>query len=193
MEPESSGSNGRRNLSTQDIQSKKSLVKRRLLREAEKFFIIVAYLWVVLVLLELHRLAVLRQVNLTERMDYKLGFALINALVLGKVILLGDELRLAERLFKAKRLIYTVLFKSFVFATVLLIFEIVEEVIVGMLHGKTFVASIPQMGGGGMEGKLIVVAIMFAFCLPFFGFRELREVVGKDQMRSMIFTKRSAA
>jgi hypothetical protein len=73
----------------------------------------------------------------------------------------------------------------------LLLFDILEAVIVGMLHGKTFPQSIPQLGGGGLEGKIIVGTIMFFFGIPFFAFTEARRVVGKDEMRSLMFAKRS--
>ena len=70
----------------------KASIKQRVFDEAKKLFIIVGYVWVVLVLLELHRWAIFRELDQTNRMDYKIGLLLINALVLGKVILLASDL-----------------------------------------------------------------------------------------------------
>jgi hypothetical protein len=54
-----------------------------------------------------------------QHIDYTLhGFALINALALGKVMLVTQELRLADR-FRNAPLIYPTLLKSFVFTVVL--------------------------------------------------------------------------
>jgi hypothetical protein len=55
------------------------------------------------VLLELHRLAILRELNPTAPAAYRVGFALINALVLGKIILIADAFHLGE-CFKDKAL-----------------------------------------------------------------------------------------
>lgn len=146
----------------------------------------------VLSLLELHRLAIFRELNRTDRIDYRIALALINALVLGKVVLVADELHLAEQFLKDKRLVFTVLFRSAVLAMLLLLFDILEAVIVGMLHGKTLIQSVPQMGGGGLEGKLIVGTIAFFFAIPFFAFTEAHHVLGKDEMRYLMLAKRSS-
>jgi hypothetical protein len=82
--------------------SGKSSAKHRVIEEAKKFYIIVGYLWVVLSLLELHRLAILRQLDRSDRIDYRIGLALINALVLGKVVVVADHLHLAENFLKEK-------------------------------------------------------------------------------------------
>ena len=65
-------------------------------------------------------------------------------------------------------------------------FEIVEDVIVGVIHGKSVVASIPQLGGGGLEGKILVAIMAFVVLIPFFLFTELERVLGKDNLHSLI-------
>jgi len=85
---------------------KKPAVKQRVVSGVKKFALIVGYLWVVLLLLELYKFAIYRELNQGYRLDYKIGFALINALVLGKVILLAEDLRVGERL-QGKRLVYS--------------------------------------------------------------------------------------
>ena len=64
--------------------------------------LIVGYLWIVPLPLQPQKFAIFRELNQGYRIDYKIGFALINALVLGKVILLGEDFHVAERL-KGKR------------------------------------------------------------------------------------------
>ena len=55
------------------------------------------------VLLELHRLAVLREQHPMSPVGYRVGFALINALVLGKIILIADAFHLADDFKDRKR------------------------------------------------------------------------------------------
>jgi hypothetical protein len=106
--------------------------------------------------------------------------------------LLGEDFHVAERL-KGKRLFNSILFKSAVYAVLLVCFNVVEEVIVGMWHGKTLAQSIPQVGGGGLEGELIVWTILFVVLIPFFAYTELRRGLGKDHLHSLMFTKRPDA
>jgi hypothetical protein len=57
-------------------------------------------------------------------------------------------LKIVEQFLKSKRLIFSVLFRSAVLAVLL---PHSGNGDVGILHGKTSIQSIPQMGGGGLE------------------------------------------
>jgi hypothetical protein len=167
-------------------------VKERALEEAKKFAVIVVYVWAVISLFDVHKLVVLRQQHLESRLDFKLGLNLFNAIVLGKVVLIGDSLHLGEQ-FKNKALVYHTVFRSAVFAFLLVCFNIVEEVVIGIFHGKTIVQSIPQMGGGGLEGKVLVGIMTFVALIPLFAFTEIRRVLGDAEFHSLFFEDRTKA
>lgn len=173
-----------------DQQKRK--VKDKAITEVRRFAAIVLYLWVLLNLLEIHRLAVLREVHQASVHGYRFGLAVINALVLGKVILIAEDLHFGDR-FSQKRMVSSALFKSAVFAVLLVCFDVLEEVIVGVIHGKSVAASVPQMGGGGLEGKVIMGVIAFVVLIPFFLFTEMQRVVGKNELHSLMFRDRSKA
>jgi hypothetical protein len=67
----------------------KPSIKERIREEAKEFAVIILYLWVLLSLFALHRGVLLRERNLV----YRLGFALVNALVLGKIMYMFEHLR----------------------------------------------------------------------------------------------------
>ena len=157
-----------------------------------KFVAIAFYLWVLLSVLELHRFAVLREVHRTSVSGYRFGLAAINALVLGKVILIAQDLHIGER-FSEKHIVATALFKSAAFALLLVCFYVLEEVIVGVMHGKSVVESVPQIGGGGLEGKVIIGIIGFVVLIPFLLFTEIQRVLGKDELHSLICRQRPKA
>jgi len=167
-------------------------IKETAASQVKSLAAIAFYLWVLFSLFEVHRFVVLREVHQTSIPGYKVGQAAINALVLAKIILIGQDLHLGER-FSETRLIYSALFKSAVFALLLACFDIVEDVILGVIHGRSIVASIPQLGGGGLEGKLIVTLMAFVTLVPFFMFIELQRVLGKDKLRAVIFHNKSKA
>jgi hypothetical protein len=171
-----------------DVQ-KLTIIKQRVVDELTEYCIIVGYVWVFLIVLQLHRFAILRELNIVYRMDYRIGLALVNALLLGKFILIAQRFKFLDRL-KDKRLVWSILFKSAIVALILLVFDIVEEVIVGLVHHKSFVQSIPQMGGGGLEGKLIVCLMAFIVLIPFSAYIELRRVIGGETLRTLLLAKR---
>lgn len=167
-------------------------LRDKALVEAKNFSVIVGYLWVLFILLEAHKWVILRQHNMSSEFGYKVGFSLINALVLGKVIFIAEALQAGERL-RGKPLIYSILYKSAVFSIILMCFHFVEQVLVGMFHGKTVAQSIPEIGGGGLEGILIVGVFMFVVLMPFVAFRELGRIMGEDKLKSLMFGRGTTA
>lgn len=159
--------------------------------ETKKLFGIFIYLWVLLSLFSFHKALVLNE----EYLLYDQGFALINALVLAKVVLIGEFFRFGDKLTN-RPLIYPIIFKSAVFAVLLICFHIVEETLTGVLHGKTPFQSIPSIGGGTLQGILMVGIIMFVALMPFFAFRELDRAIGTRELHKLLFgdaTKAAAA
>ena len=156
----------------------------RVFAEGKQFFWIFVYLWVLLGLFAIHKAIILNDADLI----YHQGFAVINALVLAKVILVAEMLHVADNM-KHQPLVYSIIFKSVVFSAILISFHLVEEILTGMWHGQSFTQSVPALGHG-MEGILILGLIMFVVLIPFFAFRELSRVIGEDKLHSLIFQHR---
>jgi hypothetical protein len=161
-------------------------LKERAIDEFKRFIVIFLYLWVVFGLLSIHKSLVLQQHNL----DYpEHAFAIINAFIFAKVLLVGEHFQLGTR-FKNKPLIYPILHKCFIFTVVLISFHIIESVLMGVWHGETISDSFPPILGGSLKGILSVGVVCFVVLLPFFGFRELGRVVGHKELWALIFARR---
>jgi hypothetical protein len=168
------------------VPSKRSL-KEKVVEEFKRMLVIFLYLWVVFGLLSIHKSLVLSQ----QRLDtQEHAFAFINALVFAKVLLVGEYFNLGAR-FKDKPLIYAILYKSFVFTLLLMFFHIVESVVVGVFRGNTIANSLPPLLGWNPKGLLAVGVMCFVLLLPFFGFREIVRVIGRREMRALLFEPRS--
>jgi hypothetical protein len=159
------------------------------LDEAKNFFGIFIYLFIVFGLLSLHAWVVLSAQNISYRFY---GIALINALVLSKVILLAEGFKFADR-FKNLPLAYPVAYKAMAFTALLFVAYVVEEVLVGLWHGKSLAESVPAIGGGTIAGWLAVALIMCVSLVPFFAFREMTRAIGRPQFYALCFTGRLKA
>lgn len=164
-------------------------LKQKAYEELKEYLLISFYLWVVFALLVLHRAVILSEEHISATAS---GFALINALALGKVILIGQDLHFAER-YKDAPIIYSALFKSAMFALILGCFKILEETGLGLYHGHSFQESIVGIGGGTIKGILSVITIVGVLLIPFFAFTELRRYFGPDELRRLLFTSRHPA
>ena len=82
------------------------------------------------------------------------------------------------------------MFKSVAFTILLLVFDIVEEVVVGAFKGKTVVERFPDIGGGGLRGIFLMLIIISILLIPFFAFREISQVIGERELHSLIFTRK---
>jgi hypothetical protein len=161
-------------------------LRERASEEFRRFIVIFLYLWVVFGLLSIHKSVVLSQSHL----DYQEhSFAIVNAFVFAKVLLLGEHFQFGSR-FSNKPLIYPVLHKCFVFSLLLISFHIVESVVVGVWRGKTIASSLPPMLGWNPRGLLSVGVMCFVLLLPFFAFREVARVMGRRALWILFFERR---
>jgi hypothetical protein len=163
-------------------------LKQKAYEELKEFLAISLYLWLVLGLFVLYQSVISAEHGIPFVAH---GLALINALAMAKVLLLAKDLHFAER-FKGFPLIYPTIFKSGSFAAVLGIFKVIEEAVIGLIHGRPVLESISGVGGGTIKGMLSMLAILVVLLVPFFGFTELRDVIGVDKLRALFFTSRNS-
>ncbi len=160
----------------------KPSLRARLLKELKSFLIMFSYLWLVFSVFLVHEWSVLA----SHQIDFRFyGLAVVNALVLSKIMLIAEGLHFARR-FEDKPLIYPIAYKSIAFTTLLMAAYIAEEIAVGLFHGKTVAEGFPEIGGGGAVGVLTIGVIMGIALVPFFSFRELARVIGEAEFRTLM-------
>ncbi len=164
-------------------------LKERVIHELKSFAVIFVYLWVVLGVFFLHEKIVLEKHDIAFS---AYGLALVNALVLGKVMLIAEDLHFAHQL-ADRPLVLSILYKSIAFAVLFICFYILEELVVGLIKGKTVAQSFPDIGGGSLQGILVVGVILFVALIPFFAYRELGRVIGERQLHDLLFKKRTGS
>jgi hypothetical protein len=163
-------------------------LKQRLRHELLELLAMFLYLLVPIGLFVLHQAMFKREEGIHVQAS---GLALINALVLAKVMLVAEDMGLGNR-WRERPLIWPILDKSISFAVLFVVVHDVEHGINGLLHGKGFIESIPALGGGGVLGLFAVVLTMTIALIPFFGYREMGRVMGEGKIEALLFKRRGA-
>jgi hypothetical protein len=169
--------------------AKSETLKQKAYQELKEFWVIVFYLWLVFGLLLLYKALILNEEHISFIAH---GIALINALVLGKFVLVARALHLGDTADDAP-LIYPTLLKSALFSLVLACCKILEDAAVGLYHGKSFSQSIADLGGGTLKGILTLTLLLFVLLIPFFGFGELQRVLGEGKLRELFLHRRNVS
>lgn len=165
----------------QDAAGKARRVREVAMRELRSFLILFAYLWILLGLFVLNETLVARAHDLTLALQ---GFALINALVLAKVMLIVEKLELARWL-RHRPIIVVIPYEAGICTLFFLGFHVLERWLVSLLRGPG--GAEQGIGGGGLVGVLLVAVILFVSLLPFFAFKNVARVIGVERMRQVLF------
>jgi hypothetical protein len=156
---------------------------QRAKEEVRKLAVIVVYLWLVFGLLGLHEMLLRRKLGLAYQAE---GLALINALVLGKVMLIAEDLNLVAA-HRGRPLIYAILRKALLFSVLFVVFHIAEKAVVGLVSGSGVASGVTEIGGGGPLDLLTIAAILFVALVPYFAFKEVTQAVGWPIIRTLLF------
>lgn len=158
--------------------------KHVLLEELHSYLLSFLYFWVLLGTFTVHQEIALREHDISFAPH---GWALINALVLAKVMVIVEKLRLGSRIVPHP-LIYPIVIEAFILALLFIGIHVLEHVIGGLVAGEAVAASIPVIGGGGVLGLCLAALSVFIALIPFCGFRQLSLALGPGRLRSLLFS-----
>lgn len=153
-------------------------LKEKAIEEFRSFFVMALYLWFVFALMLLNEAVILQKPNINFLAQ---GFAIINALVLAKVMLIADDLgfgRQADEL----PLIWPILYKAVLYGLLFVAFHELEHYVVAWFNGKAHGMTLPTVGGGTWAGAACVWAVMAVSLMPFFAIREVSNLVGASRV-----------
>jgi|SRR5215469_7705071 len=169
-----------------DEAKQKSGWKERARREIVKYWINFVYLAIVFGLFAWYRRLILAEYEIKY---LKYGVAIIEALILAKVILIGDLLGLGRE-FKNKPLIYPTLYNSIVFGLFVGLFSLIEHSVGGLVRGKGALAGLAELRAEGWYEILARCLITFVMFVPFFAFKELAKVFHEEGKLGRLFFRK---
>lgn len=114
------------------------------------------------------------------------SFALINAFVIAKIILIGEYTHLGAGT-ESRSLLASSVWKAFLFGLLAFGFHVVEEGIKHSVHGRAFSEVFRDL-----QAKVLLARSIVVFCtfIPLIAFRALRRVLGEDEFNALFFHKK---
>ena len=155
---------------------------KRALDELLKLSITVIYIWVLLSVFALHREIILRSYHINY--TGKFGFAFVNAVILAKFMWLGEILHAGKKA-AGKVLLHSTLLNAALFAVILTVCHLLEEVLVKVWHDHSFAASFSEAVANPRD-MLATMVLMFVVLTPFFFAKGLIEILGKDEIKRLL-------
>jgi hypothetical protein len=163
--------------------------RRRLADEMVEYFLNFVYLAFFLVAFGWYRRLILAEYSISY-LNY--WMPLIEAAILAKVIMIGDLMHLGRGLQRTPLLVPT-LYRTVVFSALVGVFNVLEETLRGLLHGKGLADGLVEIASEGRYELIAGCIIIFAAFVPFFAFKELEGVMGKERLRGLFWRRATAA
>ena len=155
-------------------------LKQKAAHELVQLVAIFLYLAFFFCSLATYSLLLLKEFNVSY---FTYGFALINALVIAKVILIGEYAHLGKK-HEAKPLLLAAVHKAFLFTLLVFAFHVLEELIRLFIHRENLATAWHDIRIDDLLGRSLVVFCTF---IPLFAFRELQRVLGEENFRALFF------
>lgn len=165
---------------------RKAKLKEKAAEELRLMLLVTAYLAAFFVAFLTYRRLISREFGVNA---FHYGFALIEALVIAKVVLIGRALGLGKT-DDRRTVAFSVLRSSFLYGLLVGVFAIVEHLVEGLIHGKTLAASWEAFLNQGVYEMLGRTLVLFVAFIPFFAFWELGRLAGDRKVFDLFFRRR---
>ncbi len=163
--------------------AKQATLAQRARRELYEFLVVSAYLYVCFAALIFYKASILH----SEGIEFTaFGLAIVKALILGKFLLLLEALKIGEDKKHARSALANILTKSLLFSLLLFAMTVVEELIVGHIHGRASREVLREIAGGTWQQALAVAILLFLILIPFFGYQEIAARLGKGKLSKLL-------
>ncbi len=117
------------------------------------------------------------------------GYSIIEALILAKIIIIGQQMRLGQR-FSTKPLIIPVLHKTILFCLLTLFLSFCEHIVRGVMHGKYINDIVQELISTRLNIAIARTIIMFYVFIFFFAVLETSQALGDHKLFNLFFKHR---
>ena len=167
------------------VHSPKPTLKERAIEELHTFKLVAGYLFVCFAVLMFYESTL---PGGTEAGVFSLGTAAIKAAILAKFLLLGQALGVGENA-RFTRLGPAIFGKSVQLWLLVIVLSVVEELLVGRYHGKSFGATLAEYESRSIAHMLAKSLVVLLILLPLIATREFSRALGPGVLRAMLAGK----
>ena len=167
--------------------TKRQTLKKKIVHEMVEYWLNFAYLTLAFAAFTQYRRLVLAAHDITYTNYW---FAVIEAAILAKVIMIGNVVRLGRGL-ENKPLIYPTLYKTAVFTVLIGLFKLIEHVIKNLWRGQPFVAGLVGFSENDLWVVVANTLIVLVAFIPFFAVKEIGRVLGEGKLWALFFRRRN--
>jgi len=158
-------------------------LKERAHEELHNYAVVATYLYVCFAALMLFKNALLQEEGLSA---LPLGFAAIKALILGKFILLGEAAGVGTRI-GGRTLLKAIATKAVLFLLLLVVLSVLEELLVGMVHGHSFAQTLGEYERRSVLEMIATCLLLLLVLVPLIATQELNRALGPGVLKRMLF------
>jgi hypothetical protein len=166
-------------------EGKHAAIREEVVEETRRYIVYWVYLAMMFMAFITYRHLVLAEYDISY-VNY--GYALLQALILAKVILIGEAFHFGETLSgRELPLIVPTLYKSVMFGLLVAVFFVLEKLLEGAIHRRDLAqigADIVSKGRNEIIGHVLIMTVSF---IPFFAFRELGRALGGVDIIDLFF------
>ena len=161
-------------------------IKLTFFSETRKYLVLTAYISLVMFGLKIYKKMILDEFHISY---FHIGFSLFEAMILAKVIMLGEFLKVGER-FNERPLIIKTVYKAFCMSLLAMVFSIVEFAAERLMSSGGLAAILTEIIVRGHREIFAHTLIMFINFIPLFAIWETGKVAGQDELWDLLFVKR---
>jgi uncharacterized membrane protein YkvI len=163
----------------------KPTLKERAREEFRNFSYVAIYLFVCFAVLMFFESTLSDSTNTGV---FSLGAAAIKAAILSKFILIGDALGIGDKS-RAPRLVGSIVTRSIQLWLLLILLTVIEELVVGRVHGRAFVATWAEYRQNPTVPLFAKSLVVLLILLPLIATREFSRTLGPGVLREMLLAR----
>jgi hypothetical protein len=167
---------------TSESQARGRNVRQRVKHELEQYLIVALFLFFFFGSVTTYRRLILAEYHIGY---FEYGWALLKAVILAKVILVGELLHLGRR-FERGAMVWSILWKTLVFGLFIVAFAVAEHAIAALIHHRPVRDEFQLTGPQGYE-LLARIQLEIVGLLPLFAFKEMARVLGEGKVSALLF------
>ena len=159
-------------------------LKERAREELRALLVLSAYLFLFLGAFNTYRRLILAEYGIPY-VHY--GVTVIEALVLAKIILIGDAFKV-DRFIRNKPRYVLAILKSILYGALVVVFELLERLVEGLIRGEDLWNIVQSLVKYGKYETLARLLVMTAAFLPLFVFLEVRRFLGPGRLKGILLS-----